>query len=263
MTNVTSFLRSLTIQRQVIHALLMREVITRFGRENLGVLWLVGEPMIFTLGVATLWGAAGLNHGSSMPIVAFAITGYSSVLLWRNTVSRCNSGIQQNLSLLYHRNVRVIDVFLTRIMLETAGATASFVVLATIFLAFEWIDAPVDLLTVIGGWLLLCWFGAALAILIGAATAYSELVDRLWHPASYLLFPLSGAAFMVDWLPPAGQELVLMLPMVHGVEMVRDGYFGDIVRTHYSAGFLAVNNLVLTLLGLFVLRDAAHRAGGK
>ena len=68
---------------------------------------------------------------------------------------------------------------------------------------------------------------------------------------------------MVDWLPPAGQELVLMLPMVHGVEMVRDGYFGDIVRTHYSAGFLAVNNLVLTLLGLFVLRDAAHRAGGK
>ncbi len=106
-----SFLKSFGVQRRVIGALLMREVITRFGRENLGVLWLIGEPMIFTLGVATLWSAAGLSHGSSLPIVAFAITGYSSVLMWRNSVGRCNSAIQQNLNLLYHRNVQVIDVF--------------------------------------------------------------------------------------------------------------------------------------------------------
>ena len=51
----TTFLNSLAIQGRVIHALLMREVITRFGRHNVGVLWLVGEPMLFTLGVAALW----------------------------------------------------------------------------------------------------------------------------------------------------------------------------------------------------------------
>jgi len=44
-----TFLQSLGIQRRVLYALTMREVITRFGRENLGVLWLVGEPMLFTL----------------------------------------------------------------------------------------------------------------------------------------------------------------------------------------------------------------------
>jgi capsular polysaccharide transport system permease protein len=259
----TTLLHSLRIQRRVIHALLMREVITRFGRENIGVLWLVGEPMIFTLGVAALWSAADMNHGSSIPIVAFAITGYSSVLVWRNTVGRCNSGIQQNLNLLYHRSVRAIDVFITRIILETAGATASFAILTVVFYAFEWIAAPADLLLVLCGWLMLCWFGAALAMLIGAATAYSELVDRLWHPTSYLLFPLSGAAFMVEWLPTAAQEVVLALPMVHGVEMVRDGYFGNAVRTHYDMSYMATANLVLTLAGLFVLRDAGWRRGGK
>jgi len=259
----TTFVRSLQIQRQVWHALLMREVITRFGRENLGVLWMIGEPMIFTLGVMALWSAAGMSHGSSLPIVAFAITGYSSVLVWRNTVNRCNSGIQQNLSLLYHRNVRVLDVFVTRILLEVSGATASFVLLTIAFLALEWITVPVDLLTVVSAWLLLCWFGGALAILIGAASAYSELVDRLWHPAAYLLFPLSGAAFMVDWLPPAGRDVVLLLPMVHGTEMVREGFFGGVVTTYHDPAYLVVCNLVLTLLGLFVLRDAARRRGGK
>jgi capsular polysaccharide transport system permease protein len=254
---------SLAIQRRVIGALLMREVITRFGRENFGVLWIIGEPMLFTLGVAALWTAAGLNHGSGIPIVAFAITGYSSVLLWRNTVGRCNSGIQQNISLLYHRNVRVIDVFLTRIILEMCGATGSFLVLAMFFTAIEWISPPVDPLMVLQGWMMLAWFGAALAILIGAATAYSEIVERIWHPSAYLLFPLSGAAFMVDWLPPAAQKTVLLLPMVHGVEMVREGYFGNQVQTHYDLGYMALVNLVLTLLGLALLRDAGNRVEAR
>ena len=221
---------------RVIGALLMREVITRFGRENVGVLWLIAEPMMFTLGVAALWSAAGLVHSSSLPIVAFAITGYSCVLMWRNSVGRCNSAIQHNLNLLYHRNVQVIDVFITRIILEMAGATASFIVLSLFFLAIEEISPPVDLLQVVFGWLMMAWFGASLSLVIGAATAYSEIVDRIWHPAAYLLFPLSGAGFMVDWLPPAAQQVVLLLPMVHGVEIIREGYFGNVVRTHYDIG---------------------------
>ena len=260
---MTTLRQSFAIQRRVVGALLMREVITRFGRENVGVLWLIGEPMIFTLGVAALWTGAGMNHGSSIPIVAFAITGYSSVLMWRNTVGRCNSGIQQNLNLLYHRNVRVIDVFVTRIILEISGATASFIVLSLIFTSIEWINPPVDLLRVVAGWMMLAWFGTALALTIGAATAYNEIVDRLWHPAAYLLFPLSGAAFMVDWLPATAQKIVLLLPMVHGVELVREGYFGNVVRTHYDMRYMAMVNLVLTLIGLFLLRDAARRTGER
>ena len=93
----------------------MREVITRFGRHNVGVLWLVGEPMIFTLGVAALWSAAGMSHGSGLPIIAFAITGYSSVLMWRNSVASHEQRDPAELRPLYHRNVQVIDVFVTRI----------------------------------------------------------------------------------------------------------------------------------------------------
>jgi capsular polysaccharide transport system permease protein len=259
--SLASLRRSLAIQRRVVHALLMREIITRFGRDNIGVLWLIAEPMAFTLGIAALWSAADMNHGSSLPIVAFAITGYSSVLLWRNTVTRCNSGIQQNFNLLYHRNVRVLDVFLVRIIIEMAGATGSFAILSLFFIGLEWIAPPEDLLMVVAGWLMLVWFGAALAILLGAATAYTEIVERVWHPAAYLVFPLSGAAFMVDWLPPAAQETVLLLPMVHGVEMVREGFFGTLARTHYDAAYMAAINLCLSFAGLFVLRDAGRRTG--
>ena len=234
----------------------MREVITRFGRDNLGALWLIAEPMIFTIGIVALWTATGMNHGSSLPIVAFAVTGYSSVLLWRNCANRTIMAIESNLPLLFHRNVKVIDVFLTRILLEIAGATASFAILATFFTSIGWMTAPVDLLKVIFAWFMLAWFGSALALAIGAGTAYSQIVEKLWGPASYLLFPLSGAAFMVDWLPSAFQKIILLLPMVHGVEMLRDGYFGNAVRTHYDVGYMAVSCLVLSLAGLYLTRDA-------
>jgi len=258
-----SFRRSLSIQLRVIYALMMREVITRFGRHNIGVLWLVAEPMLFTLGVTALWSMAKLNHGSALPIEAFAITGYSSVLLWRNTVNRCSSAIQENLALLYHRNVQVLDVLISRALLEIAGATASFITLSVFFIGIESIQPPVDALKVVFGWFMLAWFGSSLALAVGAATAYSEIIDRIWHPAAYLLFPLSGAAFMVEWMPQAAREYILLLPMVHGVELVREGYFGNVVRTHYDIGYMATINLSLLLAGMVLQRHASKRVEAK
>jgi capsular polysaccharide transport system permease protein len=85
------------------------------------------------------------------------------------------------------------------------------------------------------------------------------VVERIWHPTAYLLFPLSGAAFMVDWLPRKFQTAVLLLPMVHGTEILREGWFGDVVQTHYNVGYMAACCLILTLVGLFVQREASLR----
>lgn len=241
---------ALAIQGRVIGALLMREVLTRYGRHNIGFLWLFVEPMMFTLGVAALWYAGKATHGSSLPIIAFAITGYSSVLLWRNMPGRCAGSIGPNLSLMYHRNVRVIDIFLSRLLLEIGGTTISFVVLSLVFSSIGWMKLPEDLTKVIVGWLLLAWFGSSLAILVGSLSERSEIVEKIWHPMAYLLFPLSGAVFMVDWLPQSAQKFVLLLPMVHCVELLREGFFGSQVRAHYSVMYVMVFNLVLTLMAL-------------
>jgi capsular polysaccharide transport system permease protein len=259
MAAVSEFSRSLRINLRVIGALLMREIITRYGRDNLGFLWLFVEPLLFTLGVAGLWILLKIGHQSTLPIVAFAITGYSPVLLWRNCASRCCMAIPPNAGLLYHRNVRVLDLFIARILLEVSGATMSLVVLTSAFVFVGAMAPPADLVPVLLGWFLLAWFGAGLALVLGALTAYSESVERLWHTASYLIFPLSGALFMVEWLPKDFQKLVLLIPMVSGVEMLREGYFGAVVRTHYDASYLAGVCILLTFVGLILVRDAARR----
>ena len=254
-----SLSRSLTIQLRVIHALVLREVITRYGRHGLGVLWLIFEPMLFTLGVTVLWSLAKLHTVSDIPIVAFAITGYSSVLMWRNAASRCSKAIEPNLSLMYHRNVKVLDIFISRVLLEISGSTASFAALTIVFSIAGAMKWPQDVVLVLVGWLMLGWFALALGFIVGSVSERSETFERTWHIITYLLFPLSGALFMVYWLPKSSQDVVLWLPMVHGVEMIRHGYFGNAVPTYENPAYFATLNLILSLFGLALVRDSSRR----
>lgn len=67
------------IQKRVIGALLMREIITRYGRNNISFLWLFVEPLL-RLMILLLWGAARANQYSDLNIIAFTLmqlsTGY-------------------------------------------------------------------------------------------------------------------------------------------------------------------------------------------
>ena len=255
----TTFRRSLLIQGRIIGALLLREIITRYGRHNVGFLWLFLEPMMFTLGVATLWNLMKATHGFDLPIIAFALTGYSSVLLWRNGSSRCINALEPNYSLLHHRNVRAIDIYFARLLLEVTGSSASLILLTTLFVSLGLMKPPDDIFLSLMAWLLLAWFSIALGMLVGAASERTEVIERVWHVVTYLIFPLSGAAFMLDWMPTAAQKALSWLPMIHGVEMLRHGYFGNIVRTHEDPAYLFISNLILTLIGLALLRETARR----
>ena len=254
----TPFVESWQIQLRIIGALLMRETLTRYGRHNIGFLWLFVEPMMFTLGVTVLWTMTKSEHGGSIPITAFALTGYSSVLLWRNMPVRCISALEPNRTLFFHRNVRMLDIFIARLVLEFGGATISFILLSLLFIAAGLLDPPEDLLKVIGGWFMLASFGVALGLLLGALSIRYELVERLWHPISYLTLPLSGAAYIVDALPEKVQSLALWLPMVNGIELMREGYFGSYAKAHYDIPYMAACSAVMTLVALLQLRLSAR-----
>ena len=249
------FRDGLAIQLRVVGALLMREVITRFGRNNVGFLWLLLEPIIFTLGVVVLWNVMHSMHSFRVDVTAFIVTGYSSLLLWRNCSFRGIRSIEPNRSLLHHRQVKIQDIFFARMTLELAGVTASFLLLMGAMVSIGLMKLPRDPLLFFGGWLLMCWFSACLGTILGCLSEHSELVERLWHPVSYFLLAVSGTFFMVNWIPRAFRELVLWMPMVHPVEMMRGGYWGSAVVVHFSVGYIAAVCLAMTLAALLLMAD--------
>lgn len=248
------FAHALKVQWRVVWALILREMLTRYGRNNIGFLWLFLEPMLFTIVITAVWTALRSVHGSDLPIVAFALTGYSAILLWRNLPSRCIGAATANTSLLHHRPVKILDIYWSRILLEQGAVTTSFVVLGIVLWATGWLNPPEDVLQVTAGWLLLAWFGAGLALVLAGLSEKFEIIEKLWPPTSLILFPLSGAGFIANALPPAAREIALYLPMLHAVEFIREGYFGSKMIAHYDLAYLTMWNLGLTLAGLSLVR---------
>jgi ABC-type polysaccharide/polyol phosphate export permease len=240
----------------VIGALLMLEILTRFGRHNVGFLWMFLEPMMFTLGVAFIFAFSGMHnkHYSGISAAAFIYVGYSTVLLWRNMPQRVICCLQPNFSLMFHRQVKPLDVYFSRLILEALGATMSMVILGIIFTIVGLVNPPQNVLKALFAWFLLAWFAFALSLFIGALSERTEIIDRIYHIVNYLMIPLSGSFFIVDMLPTAFQKLVLLNPTVSCAELFREGFFGPVYQWHYNIDYVIFVNMVLTLVGLIQVR---------
>lgn len=257
----TSFAEALAIQTRVLGALIQREIHTRYARENIGFLWLVGEPILFAGGVIAMRTILPFfpheQHG--MSIVGFLMTGYLPFLLYRHMISRCIHCVRANHSVLYHRQIRILDLYLARLVLEGAGTVIAFIFGCTLFIAIGQMDPPKNPILLYAGWFYAVWFCGAFGILLGAASELSSLVDKLYSPMSYLSLPVSGAFYMVNWLPSAWQPYSLAIPLVHYFEMIRGGYFGDAVVAHFDAAYITAWCLAMTFAGLATIRVVRKR----
>jgi ABC-type polysaccharide/polyol phosphate export permease len=173
---------------------------------------------------------------------------------------RCIGALKANRSLLHHRQVKIVDVYVSRLLLEFMATSTSLVLVSLILLAFGWLTPPENVLKVVGGWMLLAWFGAGLAFTVGSLSERSELVAHFWRPVSYLLMPLSGVAFVVDALPQGLQSIALWFPMLNAVEFLRDGWFGSQFHAHYDVAYVVAFNLCLTFVGLALARQVGLEA---
>ncbi|MBX9596043.1 MAG: ABC transporter permease [Roseomonas sp.] len=241
------------IQGRVIHALAMRELSTRFGHSQLGFVWLVLEPLMLASAIGLIhyvWHPEGKGE---IPVFLFYIVGYAPYFAFRAIINRSTTAFEANMTLMYHRQVRLTDVIIARNLLE-AGAVLAVLVL--VIGGASWLVdmVPADIPLLALGLLLIFLFANGLSMLAAAASARWEVVDRLVHPLTYLSLPISGAFIPLERLPPSWREAFLWNPQVSMHEMVREGMFGELTATYFDTQYAITCVVILNLLGLAALR---------
>lgn len=253
--NTTLLKDSLKTQARIIYALILREIITRYERSNIGFLWLFLEPMMFTVGIIFLRTMMmGSTKTQSLPLASFLLTGYLSYILFRNITNQLSKGISSNLGLLYHANVKLLDIFLSRFILEFCGLSGAFIFLTLVFMYFNLIEAPDSIILTLVGWFFISWFSLSFGITIAYLHAISKLFARIWSLLLLALLPFSGVFFMISWLPQEYQSLILWIPLVNGIELLREGFLGATIQATYSVSYLVYANLFIMFLGLSLLK---------
>lgn len=242
------------VQIRVIHALMIRELTTRFGRENIGFLWIMVEPLLFAVLVGFIWRLSKGPEEHGMSIIAFVVTGYIPITLFRHCVARSVAVFTVNSSLLYHRQVKIVDFILVRFIIEVLGGMMAYVFIASILMIFEEFPIPADIGLFIAGWCLYALFSFSLCLIIAPLSEISEILEKFVPVTTYVMIPFSGLFYMASWMKPSIREFILYSPFVNSMEMMRKGIWGDEVTAHYNPWNPIACSIVAAAIGLALCR---------
>lgn len=243
-----------TVQVRVIHALMIRELTTRFGRENIGFLWIMVEPLLFASLVALIW---RLTHGPTehgISIVAFVVTGYIPITLFRHCISRCVSIFIANGSLMYHRQIKIIDFISVRCLIEIIGGMMAYLFIAIILIVTDAFPIPDNIGLLIAGWLLYSIFTFSICLIIAPLSEMSEVLEKFIPVTTYVMLPFSGLFTMNAWLTPTMREYLMWSPFVNAMEMMRKGVWGEQITVYYNIWNPIICSIIASIIGLILCR---------
>ena len=245
-------------QLRVVHALMIRELHTRYGRENIGFLWIMVEPLLFAGLVAILWRFMKGPEEHGIGIVPFVVTGYIPITLFRHGVARSISIFVANSSLLYHRQIKIIDFILVRFIIEMLGGMMAYVFIGTVLYQFGQFPMPQNLGLFISGWLLYSFVTLSICFVIAPLSDMSDVLEKFVPVVTYIMIPFSGLFTMASWLTPTLRGYLLWSPFVNAMEMMRKGLWGDDVTAYYNPWNPIVVSVVTLAFGLRLCRHVRN-----
>lgn len=242
------------VQIRVIHALMIRELNTRFGRENIGFLWIMAEPLLFAGLVGVIWRMLKGPEEHGMSIVAFVATGYIPLTFLRHVVARSVASFTVNSSLLYHRQIKVIDFIFVRFVIEMIGSLMAYLVIGIVLVYAGEMPIPADLGLFLAGWMCHSAFSLAVCLIIAPLSEMSETIEKFVPVSLYVMIPFSGVFTMLSWMTPVAREYLLLSPLVNGMEMMRKGIWGDDITAYYNPWNPILCSVVAAIIGLALCR---------
>ncbi len=259
-TSAEKFANALSARGAVFKALMIREFQSRFGRDNIGILWVIGEPLLLATAISLIHILRGGDnaHGSIQPGM-FTLLGYTCFIVFRGLFNRAAGILDSSLPLLYHRMINLLDLMMVKVVVETVGCFGAYLVLMTIFVTLGMGDLPYRPLYLLAAYGLMAWLSLAASMIVATLTHGRATLERLTHTFSYFMMPVSGAFFMVEWLPVEYQRIIVWNPLTDIFEILRYGQFESASPDFIYFGYVVGVNSVLTYMGLIMLRQVRLR----
>lgn len=248
------FAKGLRVQAKVIKALMIRELVTRFGRDNIGFLWIMAEPLLFSALVGLVWSFMRGPQAHGIGVIAFVVSGYIPLTFMRSSFSKSASIFVANSALLYHRQIKIMDFIFVRVAIEAIGAMMAYVFGAVVLTFAGIFPIPSDMFQLLCGWAIYVFFVYSVCTLLAPLSESSMVVEKLIPITVYVAIPFSGVFNMASWLPASFRDALMWSPMVSGMELMRAGLFGDLVEPHYDVARAGAVSLACLTAGLILCR---------
>ncbi len=209
------------IQRDVIYALLLREVGSRLGKSRVGLIWVLIEPVAHLVFPIVMFGFVLQRAVSGLEYPVFLVYGFIPFLLFKTICIQTMDGTSANRGLLSYRQVLLMDVFVAKVLATCAIETIVFSVVLVGLSMFDQHVLPPAPIALLATLLLTVGLAFSLGLLFAALCSVVPDAKALIRTLFIPLYFVSGVLFPISRFPDVWVDYFALNPVLHVVEMSR------------------------------------------
>lgn len=239
----------------VVFALLLRELKTRYGNYRMGYAWALLEPLITISLFCYVFGMKQQHSlfGNVEPAV-FIVAGFLPFLLFRNCIKRLESAVSSNQNLFCFRQIQPFDALFTRFMLECLISILTLIVLIVGMLWLRFNALPTYPLLLLAGISLLALMGFGIGMLFCIIGTLFNEADKFLPILMRPLVWISCVYHPLSMVPYDYRHFFLWNPVVHAMELIRKSWIANYPDCGASWTYLASCALICLSLSLSAYR---------
>lgn len=243
---------------RTVLALMLREMISSYGRNAGGYVWALAEPVGAITLLAVVFSIALRNPPIGTSFALFYAAGYLPFMLYTDIGQKVALSIKYSRPLLAYPAVRYMDSIMARFVLNTITHLLVFCIVTVGIIEVLSLTVIVDLPAICLGLLMAAVLGLGIGVLNCFLFAVIPVWERVWGILTRPLFIISGILFIFDRVPEPYSDYLWYNPLVHVVGQVRRGMFSTYDAAYVSHMYLFSVAIIALILGLVFL-NRYHR----
>lgn len=215
------------IQRNVVAALIYRELMTRLGESSYGLLGIFIEPIGTLVTFVLIFSFLRVGQQGPIDTSLSLFIGIILFTLFKEISIRSLRSMQQNEAVLIYKPVRPVDTIIARALVESGlfGTLYLMFIIFNMILQQNWTVEDIPLLIVAYLCIAATAFGVGLCLMI-AGHRY-QLVNKLTPIVIRPLFITSGIFFSLTSIPQPVRPWISWNPILQAVEITRHAFTSD------------------------------------
>lgn len=244
----------LKVMGAAFHALLMRELQTRFGRYRLGYLWAPLEVILQVLLFLIIFSTIRERLVPGMDYSLFLVSGMVPFIMFRRIATRALTAVEGNRGLLVYSSLRHIDVIIARSFLELIIYFFTSIILFAGLAFFNVFISFANLEVVLFCWLTLFLFSFGLALIMMVVGFYGGEISKVITVIFTVLYFVSGVVYPIHIIPEPYFSYLLYNPFIHNLELIRHALAPNYPNYHINIWYFLEWMIVVLFLGMLLYK---------
>lgn len=244
----------LKVMGAALHALMMRELQTRFGSFRLGYLWAPLEVLFQVLVFLLIFGIFIERAVPGMTYPMFLVVGMVPFRMFQKIGIRSLGAVEANRGLLMYRAVRHIDVIIARAFLELVIYFSTLVILLAGLAFFGSYISFANLHILLMCWVTFFMFSFGIALILMVVGFYGGEVGKVISIFMTILYFASGIMYPLNIIPEPYFSYVLYIPIIHNIELMRYAIEPNYPNAHINFGYFLEWMFAVLFVGLLMYK---------